>query len=572
MTAVTAIPLNQLKPSKRNVRRTGGKDIDQLAASIAAMGLLQNLTAVEVGKGYEVVAGGRRLRALQSLAKAGTIPGDYPVSCLVVADESAVEVSLAENAVREQMHPADQFDAFYALAEAGKPIPDIAASFGVSELVVKQRLKLSRVSPALLKTYRSGGITLEQLQALAATEDHAAQERVWKSAKSNDYYARPEQLRRAVCETEVGPGDARVQMVGLAAYEAAGGTLRRDLFSDAAFVQDVALLDRLVQEKLDIAAERLRAEGWSWVETRMERPNWGDFDEVDSEQRDLTAEEQKRYEELEALEDPDFDQQWELEALEQAVDWEDGAHEKCGAIVYLGRTGFGVMRGLLRAGDESPETEADDNQEGDTAAGAAANEKAEKAPPEIPARVVYELTRMRSGELSLRIAADPLKATVALVAHLAESWRNKFPTGLQITHRNDGADVDEAYQGPDAFLEETLGFKGPVLAWLQVQPWETVEKLLAALVAVSVDIVHRYPHQPAPGPGLCEYFNVDLTRTWRPDAEFLMQLPAAVIREALAEVGKDEPSLGKLKKAELAGRAAELLRDTDWLPAPLRLQ
>jgi ParB family chromosome partitioning protein len=117
---LTFVPLNKLVRSSLNVRKTGAESIDDLAASIAVHGLLQNLTVTKksaTGKTkskadtYEVVAGGRRLAALQSLAKQQKIPKDYAVPCKVVTD-SAEELSLVENTIRQPMHPADQFEAF----------------------------------------------------------------------------------------------------------------------------------------------------------------------------------------------------------------------------------------------------------------------------------------------------------------------------------------------------------------------------------------------------------------------------------------------------------------------------
>ena len=65
--------------------------------------------------------------------------------------------------------------------------------------------------------------------------------------------------------------DRRVRFVGLEAYEAAGGAVRRDLFDpeDGGSVQDVALLDALVRRKLETVADEVRAEGWKWTEARL---------------------------------------------------------------------------------------------------------------------------------------------------------------------------------------------------------------------------------------------------------------------------------------------------------------
>ncbi len=148
---IQMIPLTKLVPSPANVRKTGASvGIEELAASIQAHGLLQNLQ-VRDGKGgkFEVVAGGRRLAALKRLAKSKAIAKSAEIPCNVLEDEDAAEISLAENVVRLPMHPADQYDAFKAMADAGKGPEEIAARFGCSPAVVKQRLKLASVSPRL---------------------------------------------------------------------------------------------------------------------------------------------------------------------------------------------------------------------------------------------------------------------------------------------------------------------------------------------------------------------------------------------------------------------------------------
>jgi ParB family chromosome partitioning protein len=68
---MTTIPLNKPDPAKANVRKTGGNDgIEELAASIAAHGLLASLDVRKAARGsYIVVAGQRRLRALKLLAE-----------------------------------------------------------------------------------------------------------------------------------------------------------------------------------------------------------------------------------------------------------------------------------------------------------------------------------------------------------------------------------------------------------------------------------------------------------------------------------------------------------------------
>jgi ParB-like nuclease family protein len=106
----TTIPLNKLTAWEGNVRKTGaGDNLDELIASIAAHGLLQSLVVRKARRGkYAVIAGRRRLLALQALADTGKLAASMQVPCILIAeDANATELSLAENAIRLPMHPAD---------------------------------------------------------------------------------------------------------------------------------------------------------------------------------------------------------------------------------------------------------------------------------------------------------------------------------------------------------------------------------------------------------------------------------------------------------------------------------
>jgi ParB family chromosome partitioning protein len=138
MTDITQIPLNKLVASEDGAHRRG---LLELAASVAAHGLLQSLVVSKHRKAkYAIVAGGRRLAALQLLAEQGSIDASFAVPCQVQDGDDATELSLVETALREQMHPSDEFEAFRNLVDYGTPVEDIAARFGVTPRVVEQRL------------------------------------------------------------------------------------------------------------------------------------------------------------------------------------------------------------------------------------------------------------------------------------------------------------------------------------------------------------------------------------------------------------------------------------------------
>lgn len=278
------IPFNQLFLSQSNVRRVkNGVTINDLAADIERRGLLNGLSVrpeidaegQETGK-FEVPAGGRRFRALEILVKRKRLAGDAIVPCVVKPADSQVsaeEDSYAENVFREALHPLDEFRGMKLLVDQGDDIETVAARFRVTPAVVRQRLKLASVSPTLHAVYASDGMTLEQLMAFSVSEDHARQEQVWELVQQH-----PNQsawfIRSRLTEATVAATDPRVRFVGIETYVEAGGCVLRDLFEEdrGGWLQDAALLDRLVLEKLGVEAERIRADGWKWVETAIDLP------------------------------------------------------------------------------------------------------------------------------------------------------------------------------------------------------------------------------------------------------------------------------------------------------------
>lgn len=268
------VQLNMLKKSPRNVRKVehAAAEVEGLAASIAANGMLQNLVVEperdgegrETGHYFVTIGEGRRLAQLLR-AKRRQIKKTDLIRCVLDTEHDALEISLAENVIRSAMHPADEFEAFALLHnEKGMAANDIAARFGVSPAVVRQRLKLAAVSPALMALYREGGMSLEQVMAFTLTDDHARQQEVWQGL---GWDKGADAIRRALTEGQVDAGDRRVRFVGADAYVEAGGVIVRDLFAeeDGGYFADPALLDRLVLAKLEQEAQVVRAEGWAWV-------------------------------------------------------------------------------------------------------------------------------------------------------------------------------------------------------------------------------------------------------------------------------------------------------------------
>jgi ParB family chromosome partitioning protein len=468
------IPFNKLVLSQSNVRRVkAGVSIEDLGASIARRGLIQSLSVqpvvdadgVETGM-FEVPAGGRRFRALELLVKQKRLAKIAPVPCIVRDRDSdilAEEVSLAENIERAPLHPLDQYRAFQDMRAKHMTEEEIAAAFFVPVNVVKQRLRLASVSQALLDVYAEDGMTLEQLMAFTVSEDHARQQQVWDAIK-DAWSKEPYQIRRMLTETTVRASDKRAVFVGIEAYEAAGGIVMRDLFQsdDGGWLQNPALLDRLVGEKLKAEAETIAAEGWKWIEVAVSFPYDAarGLQEITGTPLDLSAEEQAtidalnaemarleaEYQDADELPDEVDQRLGEIETAlanfeDRRVHYEPADIAIAGVFVSIHANGsLTADRGFVRPEDVPAlpvDGEGDSELEVDNVSGGPASQTVQRAiitiggqptEPEdddeddaikpLPERLVVELTAYRTLALRDAVANNPYVAMTALLHKL----------------------------------------------------------------------------------------------------------------------------------------------------------
>ncbi|MGA7808777.1 ParB/RepB/Spo0J family partition protein [Bradyrhizobium sp.] len=460
------IPFNKLVLSQSNVRRVkAGISIEQLAESIAQRTLLQSLSvrAVVDAEGnetgmFEVPAGGRRYRALELLVKQKRMAKTQPVPCVVRDGGIAEDDSLAENDERVGLHPLDQFRAFQALRDGGMSEEDIAARHFVNPAVVKQRLRLASVSPKLHEVYAEDGMTLEQLMAFSVTGDHARQEQVFENV-SRSGRDEPYQIRRALTEETVRASDRRAQFVGVDAYEHAGGGILRDLFEhdDGGWLQDVALLERLVTEKLKGEAGTIAAEGWKWISVAVDFPyGYANGSRVlEGKPADFTADEQATidalnaeqakieldYQDADELPDEVDRRLGEIEAAllafkDRSEVYDPADIARAGVFVSIDSEGrLSADRGYVRPEDEALIAGAEIEQETDTSsiegqatrapvqrtvvsvAGSAAeaDEDDEDAVRPLPDRLIIELTAHRTLALRNALAENPAIAFQAVL-------------------------------------------------------------------------------------------------------------------------------------------------------------
>ncbi|HAS0833227.1 TPA: ParB N-terminal domain-containing protein [Pseudomonas aeruginosa] len=622
---LTLVPLSRLvlRPTGRNVRKTPRMSIPELAASIQRVGLLQNLIVIASADGahYEVVAGGRRLAALKLLAKKHRISKEWEVPCLLVADGTARTASLTENVQREAMHPADQFEAFAALVAEGRPIEDIAADFSVTPLVVQRRLKLANVSPRLMADYRADAVSLDQLMALAITDDHAAQEAAFYDAPT--WQRQPSALRDRLTEREI---DAYrhplVRFVGLDTYEAAGGGVRRDLFAEGdagVYLTDAALLDRLAQDRLAGIAAQVKAEGWAWVDATpgVTHADLHAFQRAPRERREPTKREAQRIEKLQskmqelasAVDDAlDADDEDKADALqeegkavgEQLQALEDGLQDysptvkaAAGAIITIDRNGQAVIhRGLMREAEAKALRTLERLRQGFSGEDAGNDDEGEDGDgdgqPRTAAmsdRLAQRLSAHRTAALQIEIARHPQVALAALVHGMVQTvlqeshYGHDLPLGvsLKVQDRLEGMAPDWPESPAAVALRELQQVAGEGLpqdsadlfAALLAKSQDELVRLLAVCVAVTVDVVTPRTTRQQPSEELAQAVGLDMAAWWKPTNEgYFRHVPKAAILEAVEQFAPSHVTrLAKLKKADIASEAERLADGTGWMPA-----
>jgi len=629
--AVVMIPLNKLKKAPENVRKAAPtpEGLAELRASIEVEGILHNLVVRPERKddgtetGFYLVTAGERRRLVQvARAKDKQIKKDHAILCVIKEKADPVALSLAENIIREAMHPADQFEAFRTMAEErGLGIEDIAARFGVTTHVVRQRLRLGAVSPKLLDAYRENDLTLDQLTAFAITEDYDRQETVFERLRGQ--FFQPHTVRRLLTEGHVVASDRRALFVGADTYLAAGGFILRDLFTEdgGGYFQDVPLLDRLAIEKLAALTTDLQyAEGWKWAQSALDFPHAHGMRRVYRKPVPLSEQDQvalqtaraalsaltTEYDGYDELPD-DIDQRCggleaEIEALEAKTDVYDPEDvARGGMLVSLSHDGRPrIERGFIRLEDlmpETPQTAADDgagenadSEESDTPdADATGTDEDEEPERPISEYLIRDLTAHRTQALRLALGEQPQWAYLALVHALALQTLHRTsgtpleirPSTTWIDNYGDGlgntAEAEALAKRHEAWAEQLPGDGVALWDRLCEMDADSLAALLAHCVAMTVNAV-RNPHsfQTALWPvvdRIASAIGLDMADHWLSTVSgYFGRVTKSHIVDAVRDAKGDEVAarLDGLKKSVMAEEAERLLIGSRWLPSILR--
>lgn len=621
---VREIQLSKLVLSLNNMRQ-GEVEVGDLVADIGATKtVLQNLrvTAQQMnGKAtglFEVHVGGRRLRALTVLAARKLITRSFLVPCVVCPDEAtALEESIAENAVRLAPHPADQFAAFHALSQTGKTVSEIAERYSIAPRIVERRLKLATVSPRLMALFRADEINLDHMAAFTLTDDQAAQEAAYFDVPEHDRQAY--RVKQRIVGGRVNSqNNATAKFVGLDAYRAAGGEVSQDLFAqvdDAGYITDLTLLERLATEALEAQAKALEPEGWAWVETTLR------FDyslsqtfgrayptvapltpEVLAQIEALTAE-MRTLEEAETETDEAADRMSQIEdelyALESSGEEVYTPEVKAitGAIVTIADDGsLRIERGCAKPGAD---TKALRKLDGKATEGGSSltRERTKKPVGALPDKLVLDLTAHRTAALRAALIERHDVAFVAVVhsllllTHYGAGHRSSpastidLRSDLSANHPRKHAEGFEASRAGEA-LKRVKGqmtlllpaSHGDLWTFLMGREPGQLLELVAYAASQMVDAV-KQPFEKetsarqVASDHLAKALDLDMAQWWTPTAQGYfgrVSKPLIVAAVEEATTAQAAENIAGLKKQELAAEAERRLGGKGWLPTILR--
>ncbi|EES3619336.1 ParB/RepB/Spo0J family partition protein [Serratia marcescens] len=604
--AVEYVPLADLVKSPLNVR-TIPYSVDSvrgLADSIEALGLLQNLIVHTLADGKSgVAAGGRRLTALQLLAQEDRLAADHTVMVKRVSDDIAALASVAENEQRAAMHPAEQISGFRTLAEQGKTPAQIGDALGFGSRHVQRMLKLANLAPSLMQKLAQDELTVEQCQALCLEDDHTRQVDVYESVKASWSNAPAHLIKRAITDTEMRTDNAKFRFIGREAYEAAGGYLREDLFSqdDGDGTADSVLVERLVQEKLErIAQDIQQREGWTWSRGRAARiwyhgEDGKEFVQPDEPDAVYTPEQQQRLDELHA--------QWngydsrcdetdaleaEINAIEQAAEisaWTDDMKSGAGVMVSLYEGRVYVQRGVRLKADMPEETETSSvtvpftSRQTDAAEG-------------ISVPLLTKMSSERTLAVQAALMQQPEKAVALMVWRMCTcvfsgclTTTHPFRISLTVSH---GSLTENAPSGQEGAAFGVLMAEKARLKALLPEGWEkdfttffaldgeVLMSLMAFCTACSVDGVQTRDmgHTSRSTLDTVEAaIGFHLRDWWQPTKDnYFGSLKHPQIVASLKEAGLTGAAgdAEKMKKGDAAAHAEHFMQHTRWVPAWLK--
>ncbi|TDN51514.1 ParB/RepB/Spo0J family partition protein [Scandinavium goeteborgense] len=602
---IQMVPLSALVKSPLNIRTVPYSDssVRELADTIAAVGLLQNLVVHSLDDGgFGVAAGGRRLAAMQMLASEGKYLAEQAVAVKVIPASLAVVASLTENAQRVDMHPAEQIVGFRRLSESGKTPAQIGDALGFGFRHVQRMLKLAGLEPSVLEALAKDELTTEHCHALALESDPARQAEVLETARKSAWNGVPtvQGIRNLIIESDVSTTNPMFDFVGEAAFS--DTDIRRDLFSEneGGYVDRVLLETKVMERLAEAAADIQRDEGWAWCQgqitkvkhygedrlryTLMDKPDPVYLDGEALRLDALTVE----YDSFDSHCDRTGEIELEITRIELAAEaraWTVEQKAGSGVVVSYDCGCLHIQRGVVLKTEEEAEQE-----EARVAAMTHVRE------PEPVDEISLPLLKKMSSERTLAVQATLMQQPQKAVALMAWTMcthvfcychTTTHPFGLRVNVAHSSL-VSNAPSGENGTAYVALMAEKSRLEALLPQGWakdfttfftldgQLLMSLMAYCTACSVNGVQgrECGHTSrSPLDALETALDFHLRDWWQPTkANFFSSLSKTQITDALNEAGHKGAAcdVEKMKKGDAAERAEDVMAAGRWVPAWLK--
>lgn len=162
------LPVDKLYPHPDNPRKSL-RDLSELAESIKAKGVMQNLTVVprEADPGTYTIIIGHRRHAAAKKAKLKELP------CVIVEmdDQEQMATMLLENIQRSDLTAYEQAKGFQMMMDLGDSVSGIVKKTGFSESTVRRRLKMAELDEKVLEKVSARQISFGDIDRLSEIED-----------------------------------------------------------------------------------------------------------------------------------------------------------------------------------------------------------------------------------------------------------------------------------------------------------------------------------------------------------------------------------------------------------------
>lgn len=258
------IELARLSISPLNMRAKKAPDLASILPSVRKHGVLVPLLVRPGGEidCYEIVAGRRRFLAASTIAATEGQSIALPCAIMEAGDDAAaLEASLIENFARLDPDEVTQWETFARLIREGRGVEDIAATFGITERLVRRILALGNLVPRIRKLHQQDNVDVATVRHL--TMATKAQQKEWLALydSPDDYAPTGQRLKEWLCGGELVA--TKAALFDLARYT---GPIVSDLFGEDSYFADPRAFWTLQREAVETKRQAYLEDGWAGVE------------------------------------------------------------------------------------------------------------------------------------------------------------------------------------------------------------------------------------------------------------------------------------------------------------------